>query len=910
MMNFEELAREAGRALAESAGRLHTPTVTEITSRRRRGRLAAGVVGVSAILVGAVALAGTISVKGPVVPSATADSTNTTVEAEETPVTVIDLLDGSRLEVVGPADLELTGYRFLLDQPEFGGETKVYVTPDADPADAAASESAGFESDLGEGVQLWRGVSEGRPVFMSVDLGGWVVFLHVGSDSSPDSASLLSLAEELRGDVTDHGVILPNHDLEAFTTYLGTPGTEDSIHLGIGECLREVIPGSEVIEHPALGEVIRGENYASWCDADNDVEARVHGAEAFVLRNLGGLTIHRSAPPPRPAVEGDAITAFHPAVEVGEDVATLEVSFTDGTSATLTWPSELALASGGLSYEAAAYTPTPEGSDGRSLVIYRGPLQRIKAQLGEGTLLDEYPGAYGSTVQFWRFQGWEWDYLLYEFGDWMVMVYDYRVLAAARMSGEERSMWARSLTGQETEAGFLVLDAKDPLRIGGPEFPWPPGIVLHSPGGDIRLQATTCEATGPQEVGWCDDTGLIWVSTPSETGDYARTVRDNLRITDVQSSPDRPNPSTTSTPSPTTTTAATLGEESLPLVTEIALDQSIPLRVLAIRPNNPSFAVIDLEAGDTTLYPPGAHALPRDAVGGAVMTPDREWISWTNGIARLLSGPLDHVDVVLGPDEPRSIPGIAPALRALPTPDSQRVWLVQPGIDLTGQTEPTIVELVEAATGRSLLTVELEANTFPVAATNQGLIFNSHDVVFSGDGWVEAPGSFGVALLTEDGAITDLGGGSAVAATADKVVLASSTRLILRSLSGDPDVTVEPPHDGVWEPVGGPVIPSDAVSLQTVSPDGSQFLIALGTNLDVNRQPSKADLIVVDLIDGTTRTIEQLEGRWPAATWSADGEWIATFQANDIYLIKPDQPETKITLTDVIPADHFPLAAG
>lgn len=155
---------------------------------------------------------------------------------------MVDLLDGSRLEVVSGLDLELSGYFFFLDRNELGGVTNVYVTPVKDPAEAAAAESADLEADLGSGVQVWRGRGEGDPLFMSVDFDGWVVFLHVGWDTPPDSADLLALADELRGEVTDHGLILPNRDIETFTTYLESPDTENQIHLGIGELPQRTCP--------------------------------------------------------------------------------------------------------------------------------------------------------------------------------------------------------------------------------------------------------------------------------------------------------------------------------------------------------------------------------------------------------------------------------------------------------------------------------------------------------------------------------------------------------------------------------------------------------------------------------------------------------------------------------------------
>lgn len=106
-----------------------------------------------------------------------------------------------------------------------------------------------------------------------------------------------------------------------------------------------------------------------------------------------------------------------------------------------------------------------------------------------------------------------------------------------------------------------------------------------------------------------------------------------------------------------------------PVVTDLIVERPVPLRVLAVRPNNPSFAVVDLEAATMTVYPPGEHALPADATGGAVMTPSRDLIIWTQGVARLVGDSLDVVDAELRPSQLRVVDGVAPAVRVVPTYD-------------------------------------------------------------------------------------------------------------------------------------------------------------------------------------------------------------------------------------------------
>jgi hypothetical protein len=64
-----------------------------------------------------------------------------------------------------------------------------------------------------------------------------------------------------------------------------------------------------------------------------------------------------------------------------------------------------------------------------------------------------------------------------------VLVYDYQE-TGARMSEEQRSLWATHLHGRETPGGWLVLEADSPLTLAragehaGPQIDfWYPGVV-------------------------------------------------------------------------------------------------------------------------------------------------------------------------------------------------------------------------------------------------------------------------------------------------------------------------------------------------------------------------------------------------------------------------------------------------
>lgn len=347
----------------------------------------------------------------------------------------------------------------------------------------------------------------------------------------------------------------------------------------------------------------------------------------------------------------------------------------------------------------------------------------------------------------------------------------------------------------------------------------------------------------------------------------------------------------------------------------------MPLRVLAANPNGGSLAVIDLETGATKVYPRGAHAAPA-LFAGSVMTPSRQLVVWTYAPAALVfAASLGVIDVDITPDPMRSVSGIAPSLRVVPNHEGDRAWVVQPGIVTASSRYPTLVELVDLSDGRRILRAESDPNSFPIAATATGLVLNTEKLIDTGDGYVTDTGTERVLRLDQHGAIEDIGEGRAVAASRDLVIrvvcppntpecdLHRTNDLLVSRPDGTEQRTVVKPFDGIWFSVGGPIIPSDAMPLQTVSPDGSRLLISL-SNLDVNGIPTTSSLFILDLNQGNLGSVGEFAGPVPLATWSADGQWVAIFEGTDIRLIEVSDPDRILLLEDVIPADHYPLAAG
>jgi hypothetical protein len=105
---------------------------------------------------------------------------------------------------------------------------------------------------------------------------------------------MLAIAEQLEGTAGPSGVVLTSYTPEVFTTYLRDPDTGNQVHLMANRCVRELVPGSEIVDHPRLGELVRGTGYGSWCDEDAAIEVVLYGDETFVEQMVNELRVSRS----------------------------------------------------------------------------------------------------------------------------------------------------------------------------------------------------------------------------------------------------------------------------------------------------------------------------------------------------------------------------------------------------------------------------------------------------------------------------------------------------------------------------------------------------------------------------------------------------------------------------------------
>ena len=80
-------------------------------------------------------------------------------------------------------------------------------------------------------------------------------------------------------------------------------------------------------------------------------------------------------------------------------------------------------------------------------------------------------------------------------------------------------------------------------------------------------------------------------------------------------------------------------------------------------------------------------------------------------------------------------------------------------------------------------------------------------------------------------------------------------------------------------------------------------LIALGA-------PASAQLLVFDSDSGESQVLAEYDGFQPVATWSADSNWIVTFEPDAVRLSDAEDLGRDIRLENVIPEGFRPLAAG
>ena len=227
--------------------------------------------------------------------------------------------------------------------------------------------------------------------------------------------------------------------------------------------------------------------------------------------------------------------------------------FVDGSSATAVARADLGL----QDMSAAIYTSGGLGGIDRTMDFR---YQVGSSLMGEGPL-ESYEGPDGAPVEMWKPTDHpaECPFLVYRFGEWFVGV---RTCQDELTESEKRD-WARSLRGNITDGGFLVLTAEPPLRLqetGGHEGPemilgmdranWiglepgrcDPETVAND--GNIRTMADGTRVSFNRIAGgntkyeynwfasWCED-GLVRIQVEYAYEEFAKAAAEGFRLRDI-----------------------------------------------------------------------------------------------------------------------------------------------------------------------------------------------------------------------------------------------------------------------------------------------------------------------------------------------------------------------------------------
>jgi hypothetical protein len=200
----------------------------------------------------------------------------------------------------------------------------------------------------------------------------------------------------------------------------------------------------------------------------------------------------------------------------------MPVALPNGKRVELMYPPSLALAGLGFNPQAEASwnarsTPAP-CCDRTILSSYMS----VRDAYGDATPIKTYPGFDGQPVGLYNGAPRTTpnvNYLVYQFGPWLVEVVDYDQPQAFgdAMTDQERAIWARRLVGSVTPDGFLRLDVRAPLKqlrstddlIGAPRAGSPQVELFadrcspRSPSA-VASRSRFVQGDGEQGVAWCD----------------------------------------------------------------------------------------------------------------------------------------------------------------------------------------------------------------------------------------------------------------------------------------------------------------------------------------------------------------------------------------------------------------------
>ncbi len=298
-MRLDDLAPRAGREAREATRHVQPPSIKQVRDRKRRRGAVATVLTVFAatlVAVGTMALRPAGGGADAVAPPQTTPATS--ASAGETFAGEFRLLDGRSATVGAGSNLSLQSYTFFVDTADFFGEGHVTAVF-SDPHDLAASLTAMHEATLSDVASLWRSEQlPEQPLFLSVDLGDWIVWLAVGiTTNHPGTGALTQLAEKLTGTTDDLGVTLSDIELDYQELHLSSGRADEVVTLRVGTCFEEPAGLGSTVDDSRWGTVTRSDGRASWCIVDTPLQVEVLGPPAFVDLIVSSITVTVSDSP-------------------------------------------------------------------------------------------------------------------------------------------------------------------------------------------------------------------------------------------------------------------------------------------------------------------------------------------------------------------------------------------------------------------------------------------------------------------------------------------------------------------------------------------------------------------------------------------------------------------------------------
>jgi hypothetical protein len=219
--------------------------------------------------------------------------------------------------------------------------------------------------------------------------------------------------------------------------------------------------------------------------------------------------------------------------------------------------------------------------------------------------------------------------------------------------------------------------------------------------------------------------------------------------------------------------------------------------------------------------------------------------------------------------------------------------------DVRGSNLPQLA-LLKSVSGDVELTVEVPANSTPVAAMSEGLLLNTLRFFDTGDGWIGEAGSHRLLLVGYDGMVADFSPGEVFAASADTALVLvcqdhehpRDCELDLVDVASRQRQRLQAPVEGSWTSVVLQQVPTGAAGWSATSADGR---VLAGV-----RDASGSHLVLIEPESGTVSTLATFDGWAPSAGWDRTGQYVVVVHGSDIVVLDPDPEQVPGPVTEYI----------